>query len=578
MRRNTKGTKWVATKDNDLIAQRPGPSKNVTLKTQQSHHKSHAAAISEERGEGETLHSRPQSPTLKASIYDAADLRELPNTYARLPRVRSWSSLRSDTYDDDEAVSPRTVTPLRKASLQSTVSSLHTDLPPWRNSSVSAVEPIDFSSTEEARKGSNATVFPSFPSTIKRSEEKAADTKGITSPGNIADMLRNARKIYDVGPKGEGQKLWSTYKRIRKDKPNHTEVTQEPVKQTPAPRRPSQGLSAHPPTRPAPSLDRLPLRRAIPPDGTRKGSEMSRSSVEVPIRIENDVEHVVDRARPLPLVPKLAAAPKLRQPAATKPLPALPDMKSIYHAPTKPLPAVPRTQTAPKRRLQEGHKHKDLAALIGFVDSESTNPPYPTDDRDQKLSQATPPAKSNHIIKPSQWWKSLADFTSETHIPSNPKANISRPRPFTVLQNGLTANLAAEHGGVGGPSAASHLPNQTAILPSPDNHSSSSSGLSDRALGKQKLPPHTPLYLPKHWREKLHVERRRSSDDLSFTCVGVGEGGPSRARQVTGASSSAIGSARSKEMVPEPLFNGRGRGRDTQFYGFYGEVLDEYRE
>jgi hypothetical protein len=576
MRRNTKGTKWVASKDNDLIAQRPGPSKNVTLKTQQSHHKSHAATILEERGEGETLHSRAQSPTLKASIYDAADLRELPNTYARLPSVRSWSSLRSDTYDDEEAVSPRTVTPLRRVSLQLTVSSLHAGLAPWRSSSVSVVEPIDFSSTEAARKGSNVTVFPSFPSTIKRSEEKAADTKGITTPSNIADMLRNARKIYDVGPKGEGQKLWSTYKRIRKDKPNHTEVTQEPVKQTPAPRRPSQGLSAHPPRRPAPSLDRLPLRKAIPPDGTRKGSEVSRSSVEVPIRIENDVEHVVDRARPLPLVPKLAAAPKSRQPAAMKPLPALPNTKLIHSAPAKPLPAVPRIDVAPKRRLHEGRKHKDLAAHIGFV---STDLPYPTDDPKPKQETSTsPPNKSNHIIKPSQWWRSLADFTSETHIPSNPKANISRPRPFTALQNGLTANLAAEHGGVGGPGAASRLPNQTATLPSPDNHSSSSRGLSDRALGKQKLPPHTPLYLPKHWREKLHVERRRSSDDLSFACVGVGEAGPSRARQVTGGSSGASGaSARSVGMVPAPLFTGRRRGRDTEFYGFYGEVLDEYR-
>jgi hypothetical protein len=310
----------------------------------------------------------------------------------------------------------------------------------------------------------------------------------------------------------------------------------------------------------------------MPPDGTRKGSEVSRSSVEVPIRIENDVEHVVDRARPLPLVPKLAAAPKSRQPAATKPLPALPDTKPIHHAPDKPLPAVPRTQTAPKRRLQEGHKHKDLAALIGFVNSESTSPPYPTEDREQKPPQVTPPAKPNHIIKPSQWWKSLADFTSESHIPSNPKANISRPRPFTALQNGLTANLAAEHRGVGGPGAASHLPNQTATIPSPDNHNSNSSGLSDRALGKQKLTPHTPLYLPKHWREKLHVERRRSSGDLSFACVGVGEAGPSRASQVaSGASVRSVG------MVPEPLFTGRRRGRDTETYGFYGEVLDEYR-
>jgi hypothetical protein len=63
------------------------------------------------------------------------------------------------------------------------------------------------------------------------------------------------------------------------------------------------------------------------------------------------------------------------------------------------------------------------------------------------------------------------------------------------------------------------------------------------------------------------VERRRSSDDLSFACVGVGEGGSSSVRQAT--------SEREKGMVSEPLF--RGRGRDTEFYGFYGEVLEEYR-
>jgi hypothetical protein len=553
MRRNTKGNKWITTKDEHHVGQRPGPGKPITFETQLSHHESQAAAIAEERGEDHILYTKPEPTTLKATIYDATDLKDLPNTYARLPSVRSWSSLRSSVYEDEEAVSPRTVTPCKKVSSQSKVTSFQSDFAPQRDSSVSRVQPIDFSSIEEARKGSNATVFPSFPSIIKRPNEDANQAKDTHSPVRLTGILNTARQIYDVGPKGEGQKLWSTYKKARKNKPHPTEATQEPLKQMPALRRSSEGLSAHPPMRPAPSQDRLPLRKAVPPEGTRKESEVSRSSIEVPVRIESDVEHVVDRERPLPKVPKLEAAPKPRD-TALKPLPAFPGSGPIHNTSAKSLPAIPHVHPAPKPRPS---KSKHSTSQRGNT---STNPPYPTHQDPKHPPPTSPPSKPTRILKPSQWWKSFADFTSESHPPTNPKTIISRPRPFTSLQNGLTANLAAEHGGVGGPGAATHHTN------TPHTHSNSN-GMSAKAQGKQKLTPRSPLYMPKHWREKLHVERRRSSDDLSFACVGVGEGGPSSVRQAT--------SEREKGMVSEPLF--RGRGRDTEFYGFYGEVLEEYR-
>jgi hypothetical protein len=555
MRRNTKGNKWVATKDDHPVAQRPSPSKPITFKSQPSHYQSQATAIIEERGEDQTLYSEPEPVTLKATICDAADLKDLPNTYVQLPSVRSWSSLRSSVYEGEEDVSPRTVTPYKKVSLQSEVSSFHSDYAPQRDNSVSIVDPSDFHSTEEARNESNATVFPSFPSIIRRPKEDADHTRGTQSTAKFTGILDTARKIYDVGPKGEGQKLWSTYKKARKDKLHPADVTQEPLKQMSAPRRPSEGLCAHPPTRPAPSQDRLPLRVAMPPEGMRKESEVSRLSLEVPVRIERYMEQVANCERPLPKVSMLKAAPKSKA-TATKPLPALPGSRPIHNAPAKSLPALPHMHSAPKRRPS---KSKQSTSQRGDA---STNPPYPTHQ------DPTPLPKPTHNLKPSQWWKSLADFTSESHLPSDHKTTISRPRPFTALQNGLTANLAAEHGGVGGPGAATHRTN------TPATHLNySSTGKSERALGKQKRTPHSPSYMPKHWREKLHVDRRGSSDDLSFACVGVGEPGPSSVRQVTSGNGSGCGSEGG--MVPKPLFTGR--GRDTQFYGFYGEVLEEYR-
>jgi hypothetical protein len=612
MRRNIRGTKWIATKDEDPVTQRPGPNKTVEFRTQQPHHKSHAAAISGEHGEGEILHTQSQSATLKATIYGAADLRDLPDTHTQAPSMRSWSNLRNSLCEDDEAVSPGTVIP-RQASLQSSISSLHSDPLASRNSPVSKIEPIEFSFTKKGRKGSDGTIFPSFPSTIQRTENKAKDNKGTHSRGNLTDIFFSGKAIYEVGPKGEGQKLWSSYKRTREERHNHTEVKQESLRPIPPPQRPSAPVSsAHPPARPAPSQDRLPLRKAVPPTGSlipRKESEVSRSSVEVPIRIDQDMEQIVDRLKPLPPVPQLQAAPRPRQhghAAATKPLPliptpipkqrATPETSSYKEsAPNKPLPPVPHIQAAPKRRPPEALKPKNSTAPIEYVSSATTKTQYPKyHQKPEQTTSNSPPEKRTLTSRPYQWWKTLAEKTSETYLPTsshpkpvanNPKATISRPRPFTALQTGLTANLSPEHGGVGGPGADTVSSHHTQT-PRERGEGKHKATMTTTTTTSTKAP-HTPLHISKHWREKFHAQhseggtkkkkekktkKRKDSDDLSIMCMGLWEGDVNESVEY-GVSDPGPPS----QMVPEPLFSGTKKGqRDTEFYRSYEEVLDEY--
>jgi hypothetical protein len=44
----------------------------------------------------------------------------------------------------------------------------------------------------------------------------AKQTQGTQDTWNIVDFYRNARGIYETGPKGEGQKLWKSYKTAQK--------------------------------------------------------------------------------------------------------------------------------------------------------------------------------------------------------------------------------------------------------------------------------------------------------------------------------------------------------------------------
>jgi hypothetical protein len=81
--------------------------------------------------------------------------------------------------------------------------------------------------------------------------------------------------------------------------------------------------------------------------------------------------------------------------------------------------------------------------------------------------------------------------------------------------------------------------------------------------------------------------KRDRDSDVSFACVGMGDGYGARGYGESPVLGSEMGgsSVRSSEgssragMRPEPLFSGMRGGaseRDTKFYGPVHEVLDEY--
>ena len=580
MRRNISGTRWVSVENENATIRRPGPDRNVRIETQQSRHVSHAASIPQDVSREGVLHSQSHSPLAKAAIYDAEDLRHIPDPHTRLPSVRSWSSF----YSDDGAVSPKTVTPSSKSQSYAPASPIRNKPKTRRDSPISAFEPIDLSSTVEARKDSDATVFPHFPYTIKKPEAVTKQTQGRQDPWNLADLYRNAKDIYNVGPKGEGQKVWSSYKRFRKVQQIHSEIQEIPLKQMPTPRRPSAPmLAAHPSSLSPPSQMNGASDEAttsFESQTLRKDSEVSRSSCEVRVRIGPDIQQFVDVTKPLPRIPQLRPAPRSRL-----------DVES------KALPPVPHVQSAPKSKSRQHVEHKSskevrMPAAIDFVSTAASGVQYPTQWRGARQRTEKGPSRTKNN-KSSQWRKpSLAEIvpgyqtpitthskpsTDKAELYNETKAKISRPSPITALQDGRTANIAIECGGVGGPGQ---------VQPP----------MSERQKGKQKASHDNTagLAFPKHWREKLlsptglagksmkQMTRKRKDSDASFACQGIEE--PSQAylvRDPKPSSQFRPGEVIEEgDMLPEPLFSGVRSGkegiRDTRFYQPYCEVLDEY--
>lgn len=228
MRRNTRGSRWVLTKT-DIDG------------------------------------SSEQLPVRQAAIYNTEYLKDLTNKVPHVqgPSIRSSSNLRGSIDDSDDDVSPRTTTCPVRNDVRSAVSPLNNDHTASCNSSTSPIEPIDFTATAKEWKVSGGTFFHSFSPEMKKPAGTSEDAHGEPE---LARFYKTARAIYEVGPKGEGQKLWTTYKRIQKGQKQHNEVEQKVSDPLTAPRRPSApGLSAHPPTRPAPPDTEIPIRQAVPP-------------------------------------------------------------------------------------------------------------------------------------------------------------------------------------------------------------------------------------------------------------------------------------------------------------------------
>ena len=396
--------------------------------------------------------------------------------------------------------------PSQRSRRESPISPLNDEPIAWRDSAVSAAD-NGHGSDEKERQESNTTVFPNFPYTIKKTEGEPKKSKPTQTPLKPDGVYHSAKAIYAAGPKGEGQKLWKSYKITRKAKQSRnaiSEISRQPLKEIDIPqgRRPSDalGLSAHPttpaqpPVRPPPSEARIPPRIAVPVNEhlyPRKHSGISKTSYEVPVRIDSSIEQYASRSKPLPSFPPLQPAPKTRKQNPPDTHHLAPSQASFKPLPLVAHPPLPST-------LHPNH----------------SNPSKPKDP------------------KPTPWWRTLADKTSESYIPPTKDVKISRPRPITALANGRTVNVAPSHGGVGGPGAYGHT--------------------SDKARGKQKQT-HSPMF---PW-----LEKKRHDSEASFGCVGV------------------EGLAERDGLRPEPLFSGTrgGEVRDTRFYGPVLEVLEEYR-
>jgi hypothetical protein len=249
MRRNSRDHRWVTADLDQYHGNDSGPGETARPRKQQPDSNS-IAPLSMSFSETERTRERPELPVLQATVYNLSELRSLPNPYTRRPSVRSWSSSRPSVHFEDEDVSPKTAIPPGKPSLQSPVSPIHTHRPTRRDSPVSIIEQ-DFALKDKANRDSGATLFPYFPAEIKKPDAKAQKAKATQAPRGLADICRTAKAIYVVGPKGEGQKLWSSYKKSRNRKQDVNEVKQIPLKPQPTPR--GRPYFPYPPARPPPS-------------------------------------------------------------------------------------------------------------------------------------------------------------------------------------------------------------------------------------------------------------------------------------------------------------------------------------
>jgi hypothetical protein len=334
MRRNTANTRWVADSEHAKV----GPSKNVQYVTPRSQHVSRKASVFDSIS--------PKAHTLVLPQDKAKPLPPSPpESYKNVAR---------------------------------------------RGSPVSPISPVDFTSSEQNRKHSNATVFPFYPASIKKPEPKSKEfwwKAAIRGDAPPTPWYRVARDIYNVGPKGEGQKVWKAYQKMRKEKRKDAETkqdnapahTQQKKDEKPLPLPPpstnSQGVF-YPPLRPRSSQSRKGKEPESP--RTRKDSGFSSTSYEVPLAIDKSFQRTVNASKPLPRVPRLDPAPRARKTfLASRP------------APSPPPATVQRRAAEEKQRAEKETSH--------------LNP----------------------------WWKPLADKQSAK--PSGLKARISNPGPLMTL-------------------------------------------------------------------------------------------------------------------------------------------------
>ena len=518
MRRNTENTKWV-TDGGRSVTQRAGPQKDVQI-----------------------LEPKSQYGSQKASVF------------------RNLNGVSPETGHIDAARDE-----MKQISVETGQTSA--TLNDYTKSQAVA---IDLSGLEQTSIGSDGAPI-SYYSTDDDTHAGNSQGEPATSHDSVP-WYRAAKHIYDIGPEGEGQRAWKAYQHIRKQHKNggarvdKTVQTREEIVlkyEKPLPLPPSSGPDG---------VLFLPLRpRSAETRGETKGdnfekpcprkdSVFSQLSYEVPIAIDKSIRSTIDANKPLPPIPRLDAAPRVRQKTGQTFAPS------------------PSLKMKPEESARTFHANQ------------------------------SPEKASAHT-----WWR----LQSQKDHPIL-KSKISHPGPLIASSDGLTANVAVECGGVGGPSAAISLPvtRNGAPLPQPQNAYVAKKNvkkppplnlhlpilhpvpLQTRANAKDKgKPPNQDETSATHWRDifvgpayevgksfkqtamerldGVHLGRKRRNSDASFMCQGIKNEALDR-YQVSQTTLSSQTSSDDESLVPAPLFAAKRTNRNTKFYEPYIEVLDEY--
>lgn len=427
---------------------------------------------------------------------------------------------------------------------------------------------------------------------IKPIDANSGQGKSMQDEGNNAksqsyftELLHTAKDIYQSGPKGEGQAVWTSYKHYLKEKRTGPILEMRQAKRTDeAPRKPSIERKATHPSTGLPStmihvstkdVEQLKLRN----DSVVSYGDISHSSREVPIKIQRTL---VDMDKSLPPPPRLSAAPKSRQLGAqgkvldlNKPLPRTP------------LPCSPSIPTPHQEPVVESPV--DPLRMAGHADTVGRS----TMDSQSKAplqGSSTYHQRSKHLDKeaqPTTWLKGLAAKALDTQHPftaSNKtatkrrdalKAQISRPIPIspTVTDMGDTSTALSLF--------PQDLPQHPGIP-------------SEKARGKQKASPTWLAKFVHPTMPTMHKLKKRPASEESFACQGLVEENVYAAYMedplMDSGPSMQDGGPRMREagdgdvdltLKPQPLFSGAKEGHHGDsygsHYGFHGENAGQGR-
>ncbi|KAH7391933.1 hypothetical protein BKA66DRAFT_31914 [Pyrenochaeta sp. MPI-SDFR-AT-0127] len=449
---------------------------------------------------------------------------------------------------------------------------------PHYASAVPAPRPTVFPLAADVREKSDVTMLPSYynptinlpktkPKQMCWRQRLNLDTTSYSATSardsvdkvqairSLTESFRVAKEIYKIGPEGEGQEVWKSYRQFRKHKhaksrQDTTTLMGDKPQVAPLQQLPPVRLAAYPPSQPLPAqLKRGDISKSLrlrQDDALREG-DRSQYSRYMSVATDLSIQHI-DVNKPLPPIPQLEPAPKMRRSMG---------LESAYLVGI----AAAGIQHAIERR-------EDIQCTQSLRHVSKVRAP--------RLRALT----DKHACK----------------------ANMSSP--LMAVDEGQTANVAAKCGGVCHSTGTVHdAVNCDGVSLTQRSRAEAKLVRRPRPLileqcqkGKQRARVSTP---PMHWRNLFDTfakpagksallrGRNRRSSDASFACQGLSNSTSNSYIQKSDvlnrchARKSMDLYTRTEHMVPEPLFSGNcgnsDETRHTRFYQPYHDVLSEYQ-